>query len=106
MVRIRFIDKHGKPHDVDAAPGKTLMEVAVENMIAGVLADCGGACACATCHCHIERSWWDRIGQPGEDEAAMVGGAFGYEPQSSRLTCQIKVTEAMEGVEVRAADNG
>jgi len=100
MPKITYIEHTGTEHTVDVAEGLTVMEGAVTNNIPGIDADCGGACACSTCHVYVDPGWVDRL-PPREDmESDMLD--FAFEPQSnSRLTCQIKVTAELDGLVVR-----
>ncbi|MHC8304824.1 2Fe-2S iron-sulfur cluster-binding protein [Pseudomonas sp. PB3P13] len=100
MVKITFIQPDGSPVDVDAKVGGTVMEAAVNNMVKGIDADCGGACACATCHVYISDEWQSKLQAPEVMESDML--EYAYEPQaSSRLSCQVRVTSEMEGLVVR-----
>jgi ferredoxin, 2Fe-2S len=100
MPKITYIDATGTSRTVDASVGATVMETAVKNSIPGIEAECGGACACATCHVYVDDDWAARTGkaQPMEDD--MLDFAFEVQP-TSRLSCQIKVTEALDGLIVR-----
>jgi 2Fe-2S ferredoxin len=100
MPKITYIDSAGASRTVEAAIGSTVMETAVKNSIPGIEAECGGACACATCHVYVDEAWTDRTGkaQPMEDD--MLDFAFELKP-NSRLSCQIKVTAALDGLVVR-----
>jgi 2Fe-2S ferredoxin len=100
MARITFIQKDGTERVVQAELGMTVMEVAVKNSIPGIAAECGGACACATCHVYVEDAWREKTGQPEQMEEDMLDFAFEVKP-NSRLSCQIKVTEDLDGLVVR-----
>lgn len=100
MARITFIQPDGTENSVEAEPGMTVMEAAVKNSVRGIAAECGGACACATCHVYVEEEWREATGQPEQMEEDMLDFAFDIRP-SSRLSCQIKVTEALDGLKVR-----
>jgi 2Fe-2S ferredoxin len=97
MPKITYIEHSGTPHTVDVPVGLTVMEGAVNNNIPGIDADCGGACACSTCHAYVNPDWVAKL-PPREDmELDMLD--FAYEPnERSRLTCQIKVTPEMDGL--------
>lgn len=100
MPRVIFIEFDGTRHEVMAPLGQTVMRAAVENAIPGILADCGGSCACGTCHGSIGVPWSARIPEPDDAERAMLDMAV--EPDDEgRLTCQVIVTDALDGVEVR-----
>jgi 2Fe-2S ferredoxin len=102
MPRITFIGHDGTAHQVEAPAGLSLMRAAVNNNVPGIDADCGGECACATCHVYVDRSWLERTGlpAPGSMEESMLSFAAVREP-NSRLSCQITMTEALDGLVVR-----
>ena len=100
MAKITFIQHNGTEQTVDGLPGMSVMETAVKNMVAGIDADCGGACACATCHVYVDPAWEAKTGEKNESEAAMISFANGVEP-NSRLSCQITVTAELDGLVVR-----
>ena len=102
MAKITFIEHNGTPHTVEIAIGKTVMEAAVNNNVRGIDADCGGECACATCHVYIEPAWIAKVGLPGagSQEASMLSFAAVTQPDS-RLSCQITVTAELDGLVVR-----
>jgi 2Fe-2S ferredoxin len=100
MPKITYIEFSGKEHVVDVPEGLTVMEGAVKNAIPGIDADCGGACACSTCHVYVDPSWFPKLPKKEPMEEDMLD--FAYQPQeTSRLTCQIKVTAALDGLVVR-----
>jgi len=99
MVKITYIAHDGGVQTVDARLGASLMEVAVKNNIQGIAGDCGGACACATCHVYVHRAWVQRIGDRSSVEEAMLEFAEGVEA-NSRLACQITVGAALDGLVV------
>lgn len=99
MPSITFIEFNGSRHTVDAVVGQSLMKAAVANSVPGIDAECGGACACATCHVYIANDWQARIGQAVANEQEMLD--FANEVQgSSRLACQITISAAMDGLVV------
>jgi 2Fe-2S ferredoxin len=102
MPKITFIEHNGIPHTVDIAVGKSVMQAAVENNVPGIDADCGGECACATCHVYVDAAWLGKTGLPvaGSQEASMLSFAA-VTQDDSRLSCQIPVTEALDGLVVR-----
>ena len=104
MPKITFIDFQGNRSDVDAKLGYSLMEAAVINDVDGIDADCGGACACATCHVYIDQAWVEKTGTADELEAEMLEVAEEVQP-NSRLSCQIKVTDQMDGMEVHMPES-
>ena len=100
MAKITYIEFSGVAHTLEVKPGLTVMEGAVKNNVPGIDADCGGACACATCHVYVDPAWTDKTGAPSAMEESMLDFAEAVEP-NSRLSCQIKVTEALDGLIVR-----
>ena len=100
MAKITFIQHNGTEQTVDGLPGMSVMETAVKNMVPGIDADCGGACACATCHVYVDKAWLGKIQPMQEMEKTMLDFAEGVEA-NSRLSCQIQVTEALDGMTVR-----
>ena len=100
MPRITLIEFNGTDHIIDAEVGKSLMQSAIDNAVPGIDADCGGACACGTCHVFVAEDWQGRTGDSDAMEEAMLGMRPDRE-DNSRLSCQIEVTEAMDGLVVR-----
>jgi 2Fe-2S ferredoxin len=100
MAKITYIEFNGKEHVVEVKNGMSVMEGAVKNLIPGIDADCGGACACATCHVYVDKAWLDKLEPMQEMEKTMLDFAEGVEG-NSRLSCQIKVSDALEGLVVR-----
>ena len=99
MVKITYTDAAGTSRTVDAEIGATVMESAIKNDIPGIEAECGGACACATCHVYVDEEWLAKTGGPSPMEEDMLD--FGYDVRAnSRLSCQIKVSEALDGLQV------
>jgi 2Fe-2S ferredoxin len=105
MPRITYVAADGRRFAVDVPVGHSLMEGAVDNAVPGVLAECGGACACATCHAYIDGEWAGRVPPAEPMEDAMLDTAADRRP-TSRLTCQIEVTPALDGLVVHVARNG
>ena len=104
MPKITYIEHNGKEHVVDVPVGWTVMEGAVKNRISGIDADCGGGCACATCHVYVEPSQMAMLAPRQEMEAQMLDFAQDLK-SNSRLSCQLKVTPALEGLVVRMPKN-
>lgn len=104
MPKVIFIDSTGARREVDAASGMTLMEAAVDNDVAGIVAECGGACACATCHAYIAEPWRAKLPPMADMEDAMLDSARDRGP-GSRLTCQVELTDELDGIEVTVAPN-
>jgi 2Fe-2S ferredoxin len=100
MARITYIEHNGTEHAVEVKNGLSVMEGAVKNNISGIDADCGGACSCATCHVYVDNEWREKTGAPLATEQSMLDFAENVEP-NSRLSCQIKVTDALDGLIVR-----
>ena len=104
MPKIIYITPDGTRHEVEVESGYSVMEGAINNDIDGIIAECGGACACATCHSYIDAAWMDRIPTMDDMEDSMLDAA--YERKSnSRLTCQIEVVEELDGLIVHVGDN-
>ena len=103
MTKVTFIDAVGASRTVEAQIGSTVMETALRNSVPGIEAECGGACSCATCHVYVDEAWSDRVGKPSAMEEDMLDFAFEVKP-NSRLSCQIKVTEALDGLVVRTPE--
>ncbi len=103
MPKITFIESNGSARTVDADVGATVMETAIRNDIPGIEAECGGACACATCHVYVAEDWREKVGPPTPMEEDMLD--FGYDVRpNSRLSCQIKVTDALDGLIVNTPE--
>ena len=104
MAKITYVEFNGTEHVVEVEPGMTVMEGAVKNGVPGIDADCGGACACATCHVHVDPTWTATTGERSELESSMLDMAFDVQP-SSRLSCQIRVTEDLDGLVVHMPES-
>jgi 2Fe-2S ferredoxin len=103
MPKITYIDSSGTARTVAAEVGATVMETAIRNNIPGIEAECGGACACATCHVYVSEPWRAKTGEPSPMEEDMLD--FGYDVRpNSRLSCQIKVSDALDGLVVRTPE--
>ena len=99
MTKITFKDAAGAERTVEAQDGSTVMETAIRNAVPGIEAECGGACACATCHVYVSDAWTEIVGKPSQMEEDMLDFAADVRP-NSRLSCQIKVSEALDGLVV------
>ena len=99
MPKITYIDASGTARTVDAVLGSTVMETALRNAIPGIEAECGGACACATCHVYVDEAWREKTGEPSPMEEDMLDFAYEVKP-NSRLSCQIKITDKLDGLTV------
>ena len=99
MPGVTYIEFNGAEHPVEVPVGTTLMRGAVDNNVPGIDADCGGQCACATCHVYVDAAWLDKTGlpEPGSQEATMLSFAASAEP-NSRLSCQIKMRQDLAGI--------
>jgi 2Fe-2S ferredoxin len=100
MAKITYIEFDGTEHVIDVKNGLSVMEGAVKNNIPGIDADCGGACACATCHVYVQDPWQDKTGDKTAMEESMLDFAENVEP-NSRLSCQIKVSDELDGLVVK-----
>lgn len=100
MPRITYVEHNGTRHEVDVPKGLTVMEGARDNGIPGIEADCGGACACSTCHVYVAEEWVEKLPAKDPMEEDMLDFAYEPDPIRSRLTCQIKVTDDIEGLTV------
>ena len=101
MPKVIFTDYLGSSVEIEIAAGHTLMEGARAAGIEGIVADCGGACACATCHVYIDEEWQEKIGPRSDNEADMLEFAAAETNESSRLACQITIADEHEGLRVR-----
>ncbi|MFV0276691.1 MAG: 2Fe-2S iron-sulfur cluster-binding protein [Parahaliea sp.] len=99
MVTITYIENDGRTFEVEAEVGSTIMQTAVDNGIEGILAECGGACSCATCHCYIDEAWVEKVGEANPMEKEMLD--FAVDPKdNSRLGCQVDITADFNGLVV------
>jgi len=103
MVKITFIHSGGTTRTVEGEVGSTVMETAIKHGVPGIEAECGGACACSTCHVYVEEAWREKVGEPSPMEEDMLDFAFEVRP-NSRLSCQIKVREDLDGLMVRTPE--
>jgi 2Fe-2S ferredoxin len=104
MPNIVFVEFNGKHHSVDAKEGDSVMNAATNHMVPGILADCGGNCACATCHVYIEEPWSGKIPPPSKEEKEMIDCAL-HVTTHSRLSCQVTITAALEGLVVNLPES-
>jgi 2Fe-2S ferredoxin len=100
MVKISYIDAQGTTRTVEGEEGSTVMETAIRNDVPGIVAECGGACACATCHVYVDEEWKDVVGPPSPMEEDMLDFAADVRP-TSRLSCQIRVRPELDGLVVQ-----
>jgi 2Fe-2S ferredoxin len=99
MPKITFIEHSGARHEVEAQIGQSVMQAAVNNMVPGIIADCGGNCSCATCHVYVAEEWRSHLTGPSREEQDMVECAL-YVQENSRLSCQLHITPEMDGLVV------
>ena len=100
MPKITYIEHNGKSHKIEVANGLSVMEGAVQNNIPGIDADCGGSCACATCHVYVDKKWFDKLSKKDSAEEDMLDMA--HQPNKfSRLSCQLTVTNELDGLVVK-----
>lgn len=100
MATITFVEHSGEEHQVQIEDGKSLMEIAVDNGVPGIDADCGGACACGTCHVIVDAAWLAKTGDLNAEEESMLG-MTPERTETSRLSCQITASDALDGLVVR-----
>lgn len=103
MGNITFIEHDGTQHPVELEAGKSLMQIAMDNGVPGIDADCGGECACGTCHVIVDSAWMNVAGKPGDDELQMLEMTPEKKP-ASRLSCQIMATDAMDGMVIHVPE--
>ncbi|MDE1994674.1 MAG: (2Fe-2S)-binding protein [Rhizobiaceae bacterium] len=103
MTKLTIVAFDGTRFDLNADEGSTVMENAVRNSVPGIEAECGGACACATCHVYVDEEWVEKVGGPEAMEEDMLDFAFDVRP-NSRLSCQIKLTQALDGLVVHVPE--
>ncbi|VTZ25681.1 2Fe-2S ferredoxin [Methylocella tundrae] len=103
MPKITFVDSLGEARTVEADVGSTVMEAAIRNAIPEISAECGGGCACATCHVYVDEAWVSLTGKASDQEEDMLDFAYGVQP-NSRLCCQIRVTPELDGLKVTTPD--
>lgn len=100
MAKITYVEHNGTQHVIEVATGLTVMEGARDNGVPGIEADCGGACACSTCHVYVATEWVDRLPKKDAMEEDMLDFAWQPDPVRSRLTCQLRVSDALDGLVV------
>jgi len=104
MPKITFVTPDGERHKVDVDNGYSVMEAAINNNIDGIVAECGGACACATCHGYIDEAWTEKMPEMDDMEDSMLDAAY-ERRDNSRLTCQLEVNDDWDGLVVHVAEN-
>ena len=104
MARITYVTRDGERHEVEVENGYSVMEGAINNNIEGIVAECGGACACATCHSYVDEAWVSKLAEMDDMEDSMLDAAF-ERKDNSRLTCQIEVSDALDGLVIHVGEN-
>ena len=104
MAKITYIEHNGTEHTIEVKTGQSVMEGAVKNNLPGIDADCGGACACATCHVYVDDAWLEKTGAATAMEESMLDFAENVQP-NSRLSCQIRVADDLDGLVVRMPES-
>ena len=104
MAKITYSEFDGKTHTVEVKPGLSVMEGAIKNRVPGIDADCGGACACATCHVYVDEAWREKTGTTSAMEESMLDFAENVKP-NSRLSCQIKIRDDLDGLKVTTPES-
>lgn len=104
MAKITYVDHEGTERAIEATAGESVMEVAIKNSIPGIDADCGGACACATCHVYVDEAFLEKVGEADDMEQSMLDFAENVQA-NSRLSCQISVTEELDGLKVTTPES-
>lgn len=103
MIKVTYIEHDGTSRDVNVEEGSNLMDAALDNLVPGIDGDCGGVCACATCHVHVESSWIDKLAPMDDNEDAMLE-LTDDRNESSRLCCQITATPELDGIIVHTPE--
>lgn len=98
MALVTYVEHNGARHEVDVPVGDTIMQGAVNNMVEGIVAECGGGLACATCHCYVDEAWSGKTGTPSVVESEMLEAAAAEVKPASRLSCQITMTDELAGI--------
>ena len=105
MISVKFIEHDGTEHEVEGKDQQSLMKAAVTNNVPGILADCGGSCACATCHVVVSEEWWDKLPALESEEDMMLDIGVEERTERSRLSCQIKLSEELQGLTVHTPES-
>jgi len=104
MPRVTYLEPDGRAQTLSVDAGSSVMRAAVDAGIDGIEAQCGGLCACATCHCYVQQQWLDKLAPPSEDELLMLGNVAAERRPNSRLSCQLIVEPALDGLTVQFPD--
>ncbi len=102
MAKITYITSSGEKHEIEAANGTTVMENAVKNSVPGIEAECGGVCACATCHVYVDEAWLAKLKTADDEEDRMLDEAYQVQ-ENSRLSCQLTFADELDGLKVTLA---
>ncbi|MHC0054709.1 2Fe-2S iron-sulfur cluster-binding protein [Actibacterium sp. D379-3] len=105
MTKITYIEHSGQEHTIDAEPDQSVMEAAIKHSVPGIVGECGGTLACATCHCYVDPEWMEKVGKPEAMEEAMLDFAKSPRQENSRLSCQIAVTDGIDGIVLRLPES-
>jgi 2Fe-2S ferredoxin len=105
MAAVTYVDYQGTRQTLDVPNGDTVMQAAVSHLLPGIIGECGGALACATCHCYVDTAWIDRVGPPSAMETEMLESAASPTKPGSRLSCQITVSDALDGLVVHLPES-
>ncbi|HEX7874891.1 MAG TPA: 2Fe-2S iron-sulfur cluster-binding protein [Sphingobium sp.] len=105
MALVTYIEHDGREYKVDVASGDTVMQGALNNMVEGIVAECGGGLACATCHCYVDDSWIDRVGEAEGVEKEMLEAASAEVKPTSRLSCQLTISDELDGLIVHLPES-
>lgn len=98
MPIVTYVDFEGQSTQLELPDGMTLMQGATMNGVEGIVGECSGSCACATCHCYVDAAWLDKVPAMGENEDEMLEGTVSERRPNSRLSCQIKATPELDGI--------
>ena len=104
MPRVIYIESSGEEHQVDLNNGQSIMQGALDNLIEGILGECGGCCSCATCHCYVDEAWLEKVGAPDDVERDMLDSVVNLKP-NSRLSCRIQMSSDLDGLVVRLPES-
>jgi 2Fe-2S ferredoxin len=104
MAKVTYLEPDGTERQVEAAEGTTVMEAAVDNDIEGIVAECGGACSCATCHVYVDPQWLPKLPAPDAQEDGMLDCVLDRR-ENSRLSCQIVIVQDLDGLVVRVPES-
>ena len=103
MPKVQYIEHNGTVHEIEVQPGTNLMQAAVSNMVPGIEGDCGGLCACATCHVYVDNAWSEKCADPEELESNILDFAYDVN-DNSRLACQIEMSDELDGIVINMPD--